>query len=226
MLAIEYDHALEIMHNIGLQATSQKSNGNGSAEPNGHAPAESERVGLTGHSHIPVENDGHELESAQVLLPGASAGLQGKQPSAMHQPPPNADNEVITHSQNRFGKSKGRQQDNGTGRIAAPQQARTDEMYRVAAESAETGRYAMDLRSKKSSVRTIEPEKVKPRIAPIVREGPKKVMEHGQEIELDEQDEQESELTLEQHLVKCPACGTEVSARSVVCVSCGELIKD
>ncbi len=226
MLATEYDHALEIMHKIGLQATSQKSNGNGSAEPNGNAPAESGRVGLTGPSHIPVENDGHELEPARLLLPGTSAGPQGKQPSARHQPPPNFDNEVITHSQNRFGRSKGRQQDKGMGRIAAPQQAKTDEMYRVAAESAETGRYAMDLKSKKSSVRTIESEKVRPRIAPIVREGPKKVMEHGQEIELDEPDEQESELTLEQNLVKCPACGTEVSARSIVCVSCGELIKD
>ncbi len=226
LLATEYDNALEIMQKIGLQAKRQESSGNVSAEPDGRAPAESDREDLAGPSRTPAENDDHELEQAHIPSPGASAGLQGRQPGVMHQPPPDVDNEVITHSQNRFGKSKGRQPDNGMGRIAAPQQAGTDEMYRVAAESAEAGRYAMDIKSKKSSVRTIETEKVRPRIAPIVRDGPKKVMEHGQEIELDEPDEQESELTLEQQLVKCRACGTEVSARSVVCVSCGEFIKD
>lgn len=226
MLAAEYDNALDIMQKIGLQANRQKSNGNGSAGQDDYDSRESGAGGIDKPARMNEENDGHELELDAPLAPLASARLQATHGDVMHQPPSPVDNEVITHSQDRPGKAKGRQPNRAVGRIAAPQQVRTEEIYSAAAESTAIGSYSMNLKSKKSSVRSIEHEKVKPRIAPIVRERPKKVMEHGEEIEIDEPDEQESELTLEQHLIKCPACGAEVSARSVVCVSCGEFIKN
>ncbi len=226
MLAAEYDNALSIMKKIGQHASGvengpYRDGASDTAQPDNERK---EKAALPEERPEQRENGNHEYTGAFHDSGGGAAG-QSIQNSRSHtvelrEHADPKDGEAMARGQEPF-KNAGSRQRSGEGRIAEPGQFWRDGIVSPASDGARKG-YAV--RSKPTSVRAIEPPASRHRMPVIRKERTRRKPEQIEEDLLDE--EQESELTLEQDLIRCPGCGAEVSARSVVCVSCGEFLRN